>query len=87
MASDDRGLATGILGFVAIIVILALLYTLLNPAITGIHDHALSTTDDSQAQGVINERFTIWGYTLFFGLFLAAVYIIARAVFESRRPG
>ena len=87
MALDDRGLASGLLGFVAIIVILALLYTLLNPAVIGIHDHVLSTTSNAQAQDAINERFTIWGYMLIFGLFLAAIYIISRAVFESRRPG
>lgn len=87
MALDDRGLASGLLGFVAIVIIIALLYTLLNPAVVGIHDQAISTTSNSQAQDVINERFTIWGYILFFGLFLAAVYIISRAVFESRRPG
>lgn len=87
MPSRDRGLASGLLGFVAIIVIVALLYTLFNPAVSDIISMTSDQTTNSDAQSVIDVREQIWSYIQFFGLFLAALYIIAKAVSESRRPG
>ncbi len=87
LAKDDRGLATGIIGFIAIIVIAALLYTLMDPAAGDIFSMTLTQADSAQAKNAIELRQKIWNATLYFALFLALVYILARAVFESRSPG
>lgn len=84
-SDDDRALASGIIGFIAIIVIAALLFTLMNPAAGGMFDTTSDTTDDATAQDVIDEREQIWKLILFYPLLLAGVFVIARAVFESRR--
>lgn len=83
----DRGLANGIVGFVAIIIVAAILYTLLGAPADVIFSTASSQTDSAQAQSVIDERRQIWTLVLYFALFLASLFILARAVFESRRPG
>jgi hypothetical protein len=83
---DTRGLGLGILGFVAIIVIGALLYTLLDPAAVEIFSSASSQTSDSRAQTAINRRETIWNLLLYATAFLGILYIIARSLFESRSP-
>lgn len=84
---DDRGLAIGIIGFVAIIVIAAFLYTLLDPAASSIFPMLDSQTTNTQADAVIDERQTIWHNALFAALFIGTLGIIARAIAEQRRPG
>jgi hypothetical protein len=87
MRRDQRGLATGLLGLAAILVVAALLYTLTDPAAVKIFELASDTTTNQQAQDAIDQRERIWNLVLYAILFIASVYIIARAVFESRRPG
>lgn len=87
LSDDDRGLATGLAGFVAILIIAALMFTLLNPAATNVFDDADSFTTDSEAQNVVDERRAIWSNILFAVLLIAALFLLGRAVFESRRPG
>lgn len=84
---DNRGLAIGILGMMAIIVIAALLYTLFDPAVTDVISMTSGQTTTSEAQGYIDTRETIWQSLLFYPVVLAAAFIIARAFLESRRPG
>lgn len=84
---DRRGLATGIMGFIAMIAIIALLYTLMDPAISDVFTATSADTSDAEAQAVIDQSSTIWGYMPLYGLFLAAIFLIGRAVFESRGPG
>lgn len=76
----------GIIGFIAILVVAALLYTMMEPA-AEIFSMSLSQTSNQQATDAINLREQIFTNMLFYVLFLAGVFIIARAVFESRRPG
>lgn len=87
MPRRDRGLASGLLGFAAIIIIVALLFTLFDPAVTDLISMTSDQTSNSEAQAVIDERAAIWENVLFYGLFLAGLFIIAKAVVESRRPG
>jgi len=83
---DERGLANGIIGFVVMIIVVALLYTLMAPAIAGVSDTASSQTSDADAQSEITEAQQIWTYIPVFGLFLASLLVIARATFESGGP-
>lgn len=85
--AEDRGLATALFVFLAIIVVSALLFTLMNPAVNQVTDRVSSQADHQEARDVIDERRQIWSYVLFYPMFLAALYIIARAVLESREPG
>jgi uncharacterized membrane protein SpoIIM required for sporulation len=87
MAMDNRALAGGILGFVAMIVIAALLYTLFEPAIDQAGTSLLSQTSNQDATDQINLFDTIWSNILWVGLFFAMLFIIGRGVVESRRPG
>lgn len=80
----DRGLAVGVLSFIAIIVVAALLFTLMDPALVEIFDMSSSQADSQTAQDVIDLRQQIWGAILFFALFLGIVSLIAQSVYESR---
>lgn len=87
MLDDTRGLANGVIGFVVIIATVALLYTIMDPAFTGVIDTVSSQTTDADAQAAVDQSGQIWGYIPVFGLFLAGLFLIARATFESRGPG
>lgn len=87
LIEDDRGLATGIIGFIAMIVIAALMFTLMDPAADMIFSMSTAQADSAQAHNAIELRKKIWDAMLYFALFLAAIFVIARAVFESRSPG
>lgn len=84
---EDRALAIGIVGFIAMVAIAAILYTLFDPAVSQLTTTTLDATNNQDATDVINERNTIWGLFLFYALFLSAVWVIARAVRESNRSG
>lgn len=87
LSGDNRALATGIIGFVAMIVIAALMFIMLDSAATEIFSMSMAQADSAQAKNAIELRKKIWSSILFFTLFLAAIFIVARAVFESRSPG
>lgn len=84
---DNRAQAHGIVVFFAMLVTGALLYTLFQPAADGILDAMLASTDSQQATDVINERQQIFGYMLFYVLFVSGLFLIARSVLQSRSPG
>lgn len=85
-ANDDRALGVGIILFFAVFVIGALLFVLLDPAFDQVKQTSLNQTSNSNATQAINERATIWENILFIPLFIGAIFIVARAAFESRRP-
>lgn len=87
MRHDDRGLAVGIVIFIAALVGAALLYILLDPALVQLFDMTRAQTDSSLVTEQIDMASKIWGLLLFFPAFLALMFIIARSVFESRRVG
>ena len=84
---NDRALAGPILGFLAIIVIGALLYTLFDPAAQLMFDATSSQTTNADAQAAIDQREAIWSNVLFMFLGISLLYIIGRGVLESRRLG
>lgn len=86
LRDDQRALAIGIMLFFAGIVIAALLYILLDPAMTAVEDMALNQTSNSNATSAVNERASVWDNILFVPLFLTGLFIIGRAVFEARGP-
>lgn len=86
MRHDQRALASGVIGFIAILIVGALMFVLLNPAINGIADISLRQASDPTAVDVIQQRQLIFNSILYYVLFAALIFIIARAVFESRRP-
>jgi hypothetical protein len=82
---DDRGLAIGIVAFVAVIMVV-LLWVLLNDGMVilfGTMDTAAAT---SQGQDEIALAKKIWGLLPYYILFVGVIMLIARAVLESRRP-
>lgn len=83
----DRALALGLAEFVAVLVVAAVLYILMDPAAGELVATGLAQTSDTGATDHINLLDQIWGLLLAFAIFLAALFLIARAVFESRRPG
>lgn len=82
---DNRGLAGGVLAFVAILVVSALLFTLFQPAAESIFTMTSSQASSQKVTDSIDMRQTIFSNILFFALFLGGLALIARAVFESRR--
>lgn len=87
MVADTRGLATGIIGFVGILVVVALLYTLMAPAMSQVTDTAEGQASDADAQNAIDQSNRIFELMPVFGLFLASIFLIARAARESGGPG
>lgn len=84
--ADDRALASGVLIFIAILVVGALFFIAINEPATDIINTASGYTTDSDAQDHIDLLETIWNGILVFVAFLAGLFIIARAVVEGRRP-
>lgn len=91
MAHEDRRRrarqASGIIGFIAMLVIAALLWALMGPAADLVFSAAGDTASSQAAQTAIDERKAIWGNILFYPLALAGVFVIARAILQSRRAG
>lgn len=87
MASNNRGLAVGFVIFFAAIVGAALLYIILDPALGILFDMTRAQTSSSVATDQINLASTIWGVLLFFAVFVSLLFIIARAVLESKEVG
>lgn len=83
---DERGLAMGIVGFFAIIMIGALLYILFNPALAEVFTMTADQAQTSKSTDQINLAEQIWGGVLFYILFLATLYLIAKSVLETKAP-
>ena len=86
LRTDTRAQAHGFILFLAIIVGSALFFIIADPAMGSIAEMSLSQTDNQEAIDVIEERQQIWGYILFFCMFLGTIMLIARSVRQSRRP-
>lgn len=84
---DNRGLALGIVKFVAVIVIGVLLYTLFEPAASEIFSTTTSQADTSSTTDQIGLAESIFSAMLFYVMFLGAIYLVVRSVFEQSRPG
>lgn len=87
-SGTDRALASGVIIFVAMLVVAALVFIILNSAMTDIDTAASGFTTDTDAQDHIDLLVDqIWVGILVFASFLGGMFLIARAVLESRRPG
>lgn len=88
LGGRDRALASGVIVFIMMIVVAGLLFIVLNAAVTDLNSAASGYTDDADAQNHIDLLVNqVWLGVLVFALFLATLFIVARAVLESRRPG
>ncbi len=83
LRDDDRGLALGIVVFFAMIIVAALLYALASPAMSEILAFSSERAAESGGSQQVTTAETIWNNLLFVALFLAALFIIARAVREG----
>jgi hypothetical protein len=84
IAANHRAQASGFIVFFLILAIGALLWGVLNVATVEIFQVTASQTTEQQAKDVINQREAIWNNLLFFIIAFAGVFLIARAVFQSR---
>lgn len=84
---DERGLGVGFVLFFAALAIGALLFVMFNPVMTNVDQMVSDQTSSQDAQDTIDERRNIWDVLLYWVVFVSGVFIIARAVFESRGPG
>jgi len=84
---DSRAQTNGIIGFLAILTIGALLTILFQPAVNAILDAALASTSNEHAATVIEQRRQIFGYLTAYSLFVGVLMLIARGVLQSRSPG
>lgn len=85
MITDDRALASGLIGFIVILVIGAILFGFLAEPMSSVFAAGSEQATTQQAQDAIDLRQQIWNSVLYFVMFLAGVFILSRAVFESRR--
>jgi len=83
---DQRGLALAIVSFVALVVVSALLFILLDPAVASVSSQTGSQTSSQLVQEQIDLANRIWGLILFFIMFLGLLALIVRATSESRGP-
>jgi len=83
LRNDDRGLALGVVVFFVMIVIAALLYMTMDVATAEVFAFASSSASHQGAQDQITMAETIWKNLLYAVLFLATIFIIARAVNEG----
>lgn len=80
----ERAQAGGFIVFLLMIAVAALLWGLLNTAASDIFTDLLAGTSDQQATDAIEQRQTIWQNTLFAVLAVATMFLLARAVRQSR---
>jgi len=85
MRHDQRAQASGIIVFLIILGVGALLWGILNFGMGEIFASTLNQTGKTQAQDVINQRQTIWNNILFFILAFAGTFLVARSVVQSRK--
>jgi len=85
--TDDRALGLGLVLFFAALLMGSLLFIMFNPVVASVGETVSENTDDPDAERVIQERQEIWGLILFWVVFVAAMFLISRSVFESRGPG
>lgn len=86
LRDDDRALGLGIVIFFAILVVGALMWIVLQPAVNELESLLLVQSDSVQSQDVIEERALIFGNILFYVIFAGALFLISRATFEARGP-
>jgi len=87
LRDDRRAIATALIVFIGILTLSAIFYAFLNPVLDGSKAAMDNQTTSQQSQDVLDARFDVWEYLLFYSLFLAGIALLARAVFESRGPG
>jgi len=80
---DERGLALGVVVFIAMLVVAAVLYIMMDTAMAPIFGFALDGATSSGATAQIQLAQTIWGGALYAIVFIAALFLIARAVNEG----
>jgi len=83
LRDDDRALPVGLATWVAILMIGAFLFVLLNPAATQLFDAMTSHSQTVQGQDQIDLAEQIWGLILFFVLFMSSLWLLVRAIRES----
>lgn len=85
LADDTRGLALGIVTFVAMLVIGALLFIIMDAAMTDVFSASseAAQTADSADQRTLAEA--IWDNSLYVVLFIGVLFLIGRAVREGAR--
>lgn len=86
LAADHRAQASGFIVFFLMIGLGALVLGLLDVGASQLFTETLAQTDKTQAEEVIKQRQTIWNNLLYMILIFAGVFLIARAVVQSRGP-
>jgi len=85
MIRDNRALASGFIGLVLILVVSAILYVMMSEPMYAIFSVAQDQATNQEAKDAIAQRKDIWFGVLWYVVLLGGVFIISRAVFESRR--
>lgn len=81
---SNARLAVGIIVFFAMIAIGALLWAILNAALTPVLDFGTGYSTSATADQYLGILTSVWGYALFFVLFIAGFALVGRAVVEGR---
>ena len=84
---DRRALATALIVFIGVLTLSAIFYAFLNPVVDGSKAAMDNQTTSQQSQDVLDARYQVWDYLLFYPLILAGIALLARAVVESRGRG
>lgn len=82
LQDDNRGLALGIVVFIAMLVIGALLYMVMSTAMNPIAAFAMEGAGPGATQQIQLAQ-QIWGALLYAVVFIASLFLIARAVNEG----
>lgn len=83
LRDDDRGLALGIVVFIAMLVIGALLYMMMDTAMVDIFAFGFDQATSPGATQQVQLAQTIWQSLLYAVVFIATLFLIARAVNEG----
>lgn len=83
--TDDRGIGVGIVIFFMMLAVGALLFILLDPAVSELFTMTRDQAQTSGATDQINLAEIIWNRILYVVGFFGALFLIGRAVRESGR--
>jgi len=84
LRNDNRALAVPLIAFVAMLAVGALLFILFDAALAEMFAATTSQADTAHGTDQINQAEVIWNNILYFVAFVSVLFIITRAIVESR---
>lgn len=85
LRGDERGLALGLVTFFGILIVGGLLFIVMETAFADVVSITSSQASQPGTQDQINAASGVWNNIMYYVLFIACLFLIARAIREGAR--